>query len=494
MQSPPASRPPRSAATLAKLLQWRHSLFWTIVPAMFVVSCIGAAVLVVVATISEDARLRDELAAPKLSGALAAAVRRSTPLLSETGGPTRWCTDTLQVLADRVLAETIGDRTGDTNANGFYQAGKSGRLAVELHAAGMVCRYPSAGPAIAPGLRRQLDAVARRPGAALGEQPDGWTSVAGVALDGAGAPVLTVGVQILSPWAKLKLPRSVGKPLALFILSINALAALVLVMLLIRRIKRADQAATAWTGGELGTRINDTGRDEVSRLTRKFDLMADAMSGVIEVKQALAAAEERNRLARDLHDSAKQRAFALNLQLSAARELFGPQPDGARLLDAALSLTSQLQQDLSNLIRRQSASTIVESGFRQVLLEGLRAMLAGGDIDWSVALDEADERALAAMPRVADQLLLITMEAVANALKHAACTRCAISGERSGAMYVWRIADNGVGLDAAAARGKGMGLANMKLRADGLDDGAFAAVPGADGGTAIVVTFRMAPP
>lgn len=477
----------RTDGALSALLQWRHSLFWTIMPAMFLTSCLTWLTLDSIATISEDSRLRQALAPARLQPALRQALNNSAPLLTSLPAP--WCADLLELLAERVLATPLADRTGDANSNGFVRASQDGRLAVSLRAPnGGGCSFGSARGKVATPLLQQIASA----GHGIVEQPNGWISVTSVTTPE--GLTLSAGVYILSPWVKIAQPRLWGISLASFIFCISLVVALVLLILLIRRIERANQAADAWTHGHLTTRIHDRGKDELSRLTQKFDLMADAMAGVIEVKQALAAAEERNRLARDLHDTAKQRAFALNLQLSALREMRPADAAGAKLADAALALTYQLQQDLSVIIRRLTAPTIAESGFRMVLTEGVEALLAGSHISFSIKLSEEFEAGLARAPDVSQQLCMISMEAVANMLKHAHnCTQCVLEGARNGEHYSWRIADNGAGLPPAGQRGQGMGLANMKLRADGLDDGGFDIAAGADGGVLLLTTFRVQP-
>lgn len=492
----PRSSPRRRLRRLPALVaRYRHSLFWKMAPAMFLVSCVGAGLLMTGATILEDVRLRQALAPTELQTVLAAAVARATPLATQSGAPAPGCADTLQILADRVLSAAVGDRTGDANANGFYRASQSGRLvALAVMADGSMCRFPGAGSTLTPALQKQLDnALLRRyAGTALVEHDGGWTSVAALPPT-AGTPAIVVGMHVLSPLTKLIQPRSVYGPLAIFILSINTLAALALVLLLIRRIRRADQAASAWTLGALTARIDDRGRDEFSRLARKFDRMADAMSNMIAVRQALAAAEERNRLARDLHDSVKQRAFALNLQLSTACETMPADSPGLRQVEAALALTNQLQRDLSSVIRRLEAPTIAETGFREVIADSVRTMLAGAGIDWSIHLDERDERLISARPDIAHQLALITVEAVANAMKHARCTRCTIVCHVEHGACSWRIGDNGVGMPPGVRRVDGMGLGNMRLRAENLPCGSFALDANAGGGSVITVRFLLQP-
>lgn len=470
---------------LRALLQWRHSLFWTIVPAMFFTSCLTWFALDSIATIAEDYRLRAALAPEVLRPALRQALQASAAQLTAKHLPAASCADLLELLAERVLATPMADRTGDVNSNGFVRATEAGRLAMSVRTAdGGGCRFASGH--VAAALLRQISA----PGSgAIVERPDGWISAASVSAPGGLA--LTAGVYILSPWEKIRQPRLFELSLASFILCISLVVALVLLVLLLRRIERANKAAYAWTHGHLDTRINDQGRDELSRLTQQFDLMADAMAGVIEVKQALAAAEERNRLARDLHDTAKQRAFALNLQLTALREMHRGDAASAKLADAALALTYQLQQDLTGIIRRLAAPTIAESGFRTVLAEGVEALLAGSPIRLSIALSEPFEARLCHAPELSQQLFLISMEAVANVLKHAeGCTRCTLDGERNGDTCTWRIGDDGAGMPPAGGGANGMGLANMKLRADSLPDGRFDIAAGAAGGTVIRITFR----
>ncbi len=474
---------PWTDGALAALLQWRHSLFWTITPAMFLTSCLTWLALDSIATMSEDGRLRGALAPDRLQPALRQALQTSAPLLTTL--PQAVCADMLELLAERVLAAPMADRTGDINSNGFVRAAQESRLAVSLRAQdGSGCRFGS--ELLNSPLQQQIAAAANR----LTELPEGWLSVTTVA-----APnglTLTAGVHILSPWAKIKQPRLFEISLASFILCISLVVALVLLMLLIRRIERANRAADAWTHGQLEKRINDQGKDELSRLTQKFDLMADAMVGLIKVKQSLAAAEERNRLARDLHDTAKQRAFALNLQLTALRGMHHGDATSAGLTDAALSLTYQLQQDLTGIVRRLAAPTIAESGFRTVLTEGVEALLAGSRILPSITLSAEFEAALPSAQDVSQQLFMIAMEAVANVLKHAkGATHCRLEGSQDGDLYAWRITDNGAGIPDGSCLSKGMGIANMTLRAASLRDGCFALRNGEHGGVDISVTFRM---
>lgn len=476
---------------LAAMWQWRLSMFWKLVPLMFLASGAFGVFTIVKATLDEDKRVRRELAPARLTLTVERVLRTSVPLASLAVAPETWCADHLRVLSERIFARVLADRGGDDNVNSFNRSVASGRLGATLSlAGGQRCKFSGDDVIIAPALRQQLEAPVRRAGGTapdvILEQSDGWISMASVAPDGPGGPVLNLGVYQLAPLQKLAQRGSILGPLAIFIFCTNVLTALLLILVVIRRIKRADRVLGAWTVGNFTDRIQDTGRDEFSRLAQKLDVMADSLSTVIDVKQALAASEERNRLARDLHDTAKQRAFALNLQLSAARKRIAPDTSEGRLIDAAFSLSSQLQQDLAGVIEPLLAPAMVKGGFRQGLVDNIERMLEGSGIAWTLMLDQPDEAMLAARPELARPLLLITIEAVANVLKHARATRCVISAHRAAGVLHWRITDDGVGMPLAdPCRSQGVGMDSMRLRVSRLPGGAFDIAPGLGGGTAI---------
>lgn len=469
-------------------------MFWTMLPTMFLASCAYAAILSTFGTFQEDGRLRKVLGPIKLHQDVQQ-LMRPMHLPEDYEAFERWCIESLPILSERILAKRITDRAGDDNVNGFYQATRSGRLAVSLRRPdGSSCHFPGKEVGILPELQQKMALSVLQVGkstlGSITEQNDAWISVTSVKV-GDDGNVLTVGALILSPFAKLMHPRSVFKNIAIFVANISVMTALVFLALFLRRIKRAFAAAEAWTSGDLSMRIGDHGRDEFSRLTQKFDDMADSLSGVIVVKQALAAAEERNRLARDLHDSAKQRAFALNLQLSAAHKLVPSDTREGKLIDAALNLTNQLQQDLSEVIQRLAAPTIVETGFRHTLTESVERMLMGSSVSLVVELTKDDEAMLNAAPAIASQLLLISTEAVANVLKHARSKRCSIIGQRSGERYTWTISDDGVGFEPSDSSRGGMGLVNMRIRAQNLLGGSLTVRSAPSIGTDISISFCL---
>lgn len=279
----------------------------------------------------------------------------------------------------------------------------------------------------------------------------------------------------------------------LFIATLNISCAFTLVPLLVGRIKRAQAAAKKWTAGDIKARIQDNRNDEFGDLAMSFNQLADSFEEVIKIKQDLAASDERNKLARDLHDTAKQRAFALNLQLTALKSIGNSNAqESGKIISTALVLIGSLQYDLASVIKRLSASTISEMGFRQVLVKEIGALLGKSNMQWEIDIADDINDAMQKFPQLTQQIFLIAIEAVANALRHADAhyVYIAISQERG--RYLLIISDDGCGINLPIVSNTGMGLSSMRLRAHSLPNGKFSIITGsAPSSTTVHVTFDL---
>jgi signal transduction histidine kinase len=120
---------------------------------------------------------------------------------------------------------------------------------------------------------------------------------------------------------------------------------------LVRRLEGLNSAAEAWGQGDFSATVHDASPDEIGQLARRMSLMAEQIQDLLQVRQDLATLEERNRLARDLHDSVKQQVFATTMTLGTAETLWERDPQAARQKVAeALVLSRQAQQELAGLI------------------------------------------------------------------------------------------------------------------------------------------------
>ena len=174
--------------------------------------------------------------------------------------------------------------------------------------------------------------------------------------------------------------------------------------------------------------------------------------------------EERNRLARDLHDSAKQKAFAALAQLGTANGILSSGQDGIEPhLSEAENLVYEVIQDLTFLIQEIYPIALQEKGLPTTLREYVFEWENRNDI--TATLTIRNERPLDLGMEQA--IYRIVQEALANVARHSHATGVGIwLVYKSDAIEVM-IADNGVGFEVNKRMG-GMGLRSIRERADSI--------------------------
>jgi signal transduction histidine kinase len=203
----------------------------------------------------------------------------------------------------------------------------------------------------------------------------------------------------------------------------------------------------------------------------------------------LAVAEERNRLARELHDSVKQQRCAAHLQISTARTLLtrDPAATGAHL-DEAERLASLAQRELSGLIHALRPAALEG----QALADALQQHVA----EWSrqslivAALQLSKEQVL---PLDREQALFrVAQEALNNIARHSRATQAQVILRYEPGAAVLFIADNGRGFEPNLANHQGVGLSSMRERIEALGGSLqLSSQPG--GGTAIIAECPTSP-
>jgi len=76
------------------------------------------------------------------------------------------------------------------------------------------------------------------------------------------------------------------------------------------RLNRLSEGTHAWSQGDFTQLVEDASGDEIGQLAYNLNQMAGQLQQLMETRRELVVVDERNRLARELHDSAKQQAFA----------------------------------------------------------------------------------------------------------------------------------------------------------------------------------------
>jgi len=183
-----------------------------------------------------------------------------------------------------------------------------------------------------------------------------------------------------------------------------------------------------------------------------------------ERSRELSIVEERNRLARELHDAVTQQLFAVVLAAQSAGELLA-RGDGAAgaEVERVQALARTAMDELRSVVFELRPASLEAEGLAQVLRKHVDVLkrVTGQPIELRVAAPPALGEA------AAGQVFRIAQEALQNALRHAAATRIEVRLEDGGGRLVLSVADDGRGFEAAASgvRGRSLGLTSMEERA-----------------------------
>jgi NarL family two-component system sensor histidine kinase LiaS len=209
------------------------------------------------------------------------------------------------------------------------------------------------------------------------------------------------------------------------------------------------------------TRPNLIGDDTTrlfSALTHRASISIANME-LFEQTKDLAVMEERNRLARDLHDSAKQKAFAALAQLGTARGILNGHANGATMhLNEAENLVTDVIQELTFLVQEIYPLALQEKGLVTTLREHIFEWENRNDT--VVQLITRNEQRL---PLEVEQALYrITQEALANVARHSHARRVDLALVYNGDSVQLSVADDGCGFDVNTKHG--MGLRSIRER------------------------------
>lgn len=228
-----------------------------------------------------------------------------------------------------------------------------------------------------------------------------------------------------------------------------------------QRLANLSEAAKAWSQGDFSPAPSDQSPDEVGELTRDLVNMAGQLQSLLHTRDELARIEERNRLARDLHDTVKQQTYASRMQISAAKNLLVSDPSGAvEHLNAALQLNRETQQDLKLIIDELRPAALQGRGLAPAIQDYADRWQEHTGI--KVDLTIIGEQNLPA--NIEQTLYRVFQEALSNVARHASADTAAISLHLTPAEVKLVITDNGRGFEPAAVSLHSLGLNGMRQR------------------------------
>ncbi|MCP9959495.1 GAF domain-containing sensor histidine kinase [Streptomyces sudanensis] len=217
-------------------------------------------------------------------------------------------------------------------------------------------------------------------------------------------------------------------------------------------------------GGGCGFTAED---EELLGILAQHAAIALTNARLHERSRELTIAEERSRLAHELHDAVSQKLFSLRLTAQAAAALVDRDPVRARTeLQQVAVLAAEAADELRAAVVELRPAALEEDG----LVHTLRAHVQALDRAHTarITFDGGGIRALPASQEEA--LLRVAQEALHNALRHSGAGEVAVRLARHGQGARLTVADDGRGFDPRAIRraGRHLGLVSMRDRASGV--------------------------
>jgi len=206
-----------------------------------------------------------------------------------------------------------------------------------------------------------------------------------------------------------------------------------------------------------------------------------------EQAQQLAALEERQKLARELHDSVSQALYGIALGAKTARTLLDHDPGRvAEPLDYVLSLAEAGLAEMRALIFELRPESLEMEGVVAALTKQTASLQARHHIEVETAF--GDEPRLPLPTKEA--LYRIAQEALNNIVKHARASRVNVRLETGDGSVRLEIGDNGIGFDPHGEFAGHLGLRSMRERAEKAG-GTFTVESAPDQGTRILVWIPL---
>ncbi|HEX2313467.1 MAG TPA: GAF domain-containing sensor histidine kinase [Thermomonospora sp.] len=234
--------------------------------------------------------------------------------------------------------------------------------------------------------------------------------------------------------------------------------------------------------------------EELLTLFAAHAAIAITNARLYERNRELTVMEERNRLARELHDAVSQKLFSLRLTAQAAAAL--AERDPARTvteLAQVQRLAGEALAELRAVIHELRPADLDADGLVASLRKHAEVLDRAYEARVSLTVEQEAAVIAAALPDEQETVVFrVAQEAVHNALRHAAArtVRVRLCGAPGGGL-VLEVADDGTGFDPAAADQSrpghdGLGLASMRERAESVG-GALTidSRPGAGTGTRV---------
>ncbi|MGD6855462.1 sensor histidine kinase [Bacillus infantis] len=228
--------------------------------------------------------------------------------------------------------------------------------------------------------------------------------------------------------------------------------------------------------GKLAGRISSYEKDEIGLIAEELDGLADYIqeqvhsvqrlaeerSSLAQSAHAAAVMEERQRLARDLHDVVSQQLFALSMMSSAALKVFDRDSEKAKKqLEEISGIAAKAQGEMRALLLHLRPIQLSDDTLCDGIIKLIHELRGKTNIDFQASIDEIE------LSKAAEEhLFRVVQEALSNILRHADASKIKLTlTEKEDYTYLF-IGDDGKGFDPHIERVASYGLKTMRERCE----------------------------
>ena len=184
------------------------------------------------------------------------------------------------------------------------------------------------------------------------------------------------------------------------------------------------------------------------------------------VMEEIATIQERNRIARELHDTLAHTLSGLSVQLEAIKTVYSGTDEKVRtMLENALDTTRKGLNETRRVLKALRAAPLAELGLVQAILQ----LAEDYRKDTQCRIDVAINPDLPVLANPIEQAVYrITQESVKNAIMHANAQNIQVTLQYKSPMLELDIRDDGIGFDIESAMhlNRGFGIRGMRERAE----------------------------
>src|SRR5574341_771054 len=287
------------------------------------------------------------------------------------------------------------------------------------------------------------------------------------------------GITLLAAAAQIALSLLAAAGIALALAPNSGAVAALLAGLAVGMLVNAPLLRSLWLAAEALARLSQGQHTEgiaprwhgpLAGIVASINVLAgrdrevyDLRRGLLQQTREAGAQAERNRLARELHDSIKQQIFSIHMSAAAAQARAESDPEGARAALGDVRRSAQeAMVEMNALLQQLSPAPLEKVGLVQALRDQCEALgyRTGADVQVEIGDLPDDDRL---PPGAQDSLFRIVQEALSNIARHARAGRVQVALAHDGAEgpVSLNIRDDGQGFDTGISS-RGMGLTNIQ--------------------------------